>query len=118
MQQNTVITRAISILTAMTHKGAKFYVELPDGTTYGNIKMKQDKCKRQMRPYGSVKGAIIPYLIGMEVGDVAVIPVPSDFEKSEFQSAVATRAVQMWGRDAHHGLLNKAGTAVEVIRKK
>lgn len=118
MQQNTLVDRAISILNAMTHKGAKFYVEMPDGTTFGNIKMKKDKPKRQIRPHGSVKGAIHPYLLGMEIGDVAVIPIPSDFSKSGFQSAVATRAYNMWGSDAHHAFLSKDGKAVEVIRIK
>lgn len=118
MQQNAVITRAISILTAMTNKGTKFYVELPDGTTYGNIKLKKEKTKRQVRPYGSVKGAIVPYMTNMQVGDVSVIPIPSDFVKTEFQSAVATRAVKMWGVDAHHAFLSNDGTAVEVMRTK
>lgn len=114
MQVNSVMTRTINVLNAMAAQGAKFYIELPDGSKYGNIQLQKPKAKKQMRPYGSVKGAINPYLIGMQVGDVALIPIPATFKRSAFQSAVATRALKLWGTEAHTSCITDNG--VEVMR--
>lgn len=116
MQHTNVVNRTISILNAMAAQGAKFYVELPDGSKYGNIKMASPKPKRQIRPYGSVKHAIIPFLTGLQVGELVSIPIPEGFNRSAFQSAIATRAVKLWGNEAHTTCITK--NTVDVMRLK
>lgn len=116
MQHTNVVSRTINVLNAMAAKGAKFYVELPDGSKYGNIKLVTPKPKRQVRPYGSVKDAIIPFLTGLDVGELVSIPIPSGFTRSGFQSAIATRAVKLWGNEAHTTCIT--ATTVDVMRLK
>ena len=116
MHHTNVVSRTINVLNAMAAQGAKFYVELPDGSKYGNIKLETAKPKRQVRPYGSVKDAIIPFLTGMQVGELVSIPIPGGFTRSAFQSAIATRAVKLWGSEAHTTCITK--TTVDVMRLK
>ena len=116
LSNSTIITRTINTLTALTTHGLKFRVELPDGKSFGNIEAAQVKKRKNKiyRPMGSVNAAIMPTLTDMQVGDIREIPIPSDFGTSEFQSAVCSRARDLWGKETYTTSSTK--NAITVLR--
>lgn len=112
---STIVSRTINTLNALTAQGLKFYIEMPDGKTYGNVKLKGKKGKRnEYRPFGSVRAIMTQFLSNMDMGDVVQIPIPPTFEREEFRSRVCSYLHDTWGKETYKTAVTK--DVVEVLR--
>lgn len=122
IQQSATFTRTLSILNVLANQGAKYCIQMPDGTTYGNLTLPTEAPKKKkfskLREYGAVSKHISPYLANLTEGQVTVIPDPMlpDLDSNRFQSCIAAKCNAMWGAGSYTAL--KCDSGVEVLRLK
>lgn len=121
-QQSATFAKTLTILNVMADQGLKFCVQMPDGTTYGNLAIPSDAPKKKifskLRKHGAVANHTRPYIKDLPVGGVAVIPDPMlpDLDSNRFQSSVAAMCNALWGAGSYTALKCDAG--IEVLRIK
>jgi ribosomal protein L40E len=122
LQQSATFNKTLSILNVLANQGAKYCIQMPDGTTYGNLTVPTDSPKKKkfstLRKHGAVSAHITPYLANLAEGQVAVIPDPMlpDLDSNQFQSAICAKCHALWGSGSYTALKCNAG--VEVLRLK
>ena len=116
--QKTAIARLINAL-----EGAKasYKIILPDGTEHGTLETKPVKVKKpkgtRASPYprGELSGYIQPFIAGLAVGGVAVIPYdkyPGPLLAARCYSA----GFDSWGKGNCMGTRNDKTQTVEIMR--
>lgn len=114
LANSAIITRTINTLTALTTHGLKFRVELPDGKSYGNLRVEQKKPRKQIRPFGSVKSILDGFLKDLPAGELVQIPIPDGFRQEDFRGRVCCYCIEHWGKKTYTTSANKE--YVEVLR--
>lgn len=121
---NTLIERAVTLLSAAEKQGVVYEIRLPDGTVYGGlpkevvVEEKKRTRARALTPYGSAKEYVAAYLTPMQIGDVVVIPVAEGFPSKRLQSVSTVHAGRMWGTGAMISSQTADKTGVEIMRIK
>jgi hypothetical protein len=101
---------------------AEYIIVLPTGETItqGNLvlaTMEERKQRAASRhPHGFLNKHILPYLKDMQVGDVAVIPVPNGANMKEIQGSGASIASKLWGNGNYKTMRNDNKNQLEVLR--
>jgi len=104
---------------------AQYIIVLPTGEQIiqGDLQLHvpdakpQRKVRAQSRhPHGFLNNHILPYLKGMKIGDVAVIPVPSGADMNEIQGSGASIAAKLWGNGSYKTMRNDTTGNLEVLR--
>lgn len=122
LQQSATFIKTLSILNVLANQGAKYCIQMPDGTIYGNLSVPTDAPKKKkfstLRKHGDVSKFLKPYLDTLEAGQVVVIPDPMmpDLDSNRFQSCIAARCAILWGKGTYTALKCEAG--IEVLRLK
>lgn len=115
LNNSAIIIRTLNTLNALTNKGLKFRVVLPDGSSFGNLKVAEERKRRVYRKSGSVKSVMTMFLDEMQVGDVVQIPIPADFEKEEFRTRVCSYCYDHWGKNSYTTVAKDS--YIEVLRE-
>jgi hypothetical protein len=116
--QKTAIARLINAL-----EGAKanYKIILPDGTEYGTLETKPVKTVKpkgsRASPYprGELSGYIQPFLSGMGVGDVIVIPYDK-YPRPLLAARCYSAGFDLWGKRNCMGSRNDKAKTVEIMR--
>lgn len=123
LQQTATFNKTISILNALAGQGAKYCIQLPDGSTYGNLTIPaaepaKKKVFSKLRKHGEVSRFLKPYIDPMQPGDVVLVPDPMmpDLDGNRLQSCIAARCALLWGKGTYTALKCDAG--IEVMRIK
>lgn len=112
-------TRLLNIIRA------QYIIVLPTGEQIieGDLKLHvpdatpQRKKRAQSRnPLGFLRGHIMPHLKSLNVGDVAVIPVPSNSTIKEIQGSAASISNVLWGKGNYKTMRNVETGNCEVLR--
>lgn len=116
--QKTAIARLINAL-----EGAKanYKIILPDGTEYGTLETKPVKAVKpkgtRASPYprGELRNYVQPFLSGMGVGDVVVIPY-GKYPGSLLATCCYSTSFDCWGKGNYMGTRNDMTQTVEIMR--
>jgi len=119
---STLFQKSISTLTALQNYGVKFKVILPTGQEFGELEVVKEKTRTRivskLRPMGTIRKYISPFLEDMKAGDIRVVPMSKDipdFDSKKLLSSISGYCCQKWG----NGCSVVAPTAdggVEVLR--
>ncbi len=119
---STLFQKSISTLTAFQKQGVKFKVITPTGQEFGDLEVVKEKIRKRvvskLRPMGTIRKYISPFLDGMKAGDIRVVPMSTDipdFNSKKLLSSISGYCCQKWG----NGCAVVAPTAnggVEVLR--
>ena len=104
---------------------AQYIIVLPTGEQIiqGDLKLhvpdatpERKKRAPSRNPLGFLRGHIMPYLTPLNVGDVAVIPVPNTSSMKEIQGSAASIANVLWGKGNYKTMRNMETGNIEVLR--
>jgi hypothetical protein len=107
-------------LTMLNAHGARYRIELPDGTVHGDLVLLPATPPRKKKrpldfPMGTLKNHVQPYLENLKVGEIAV--VPCEFFKVEvIQNACLNFTTPLWGKGSTTTAQNTKDRTVEVLR--
>jgi hypothetical protein len=59
---------------------------------------------------------ILPFIQHLEIGDVAVVPVPNGADMDEIQGSGASLSAKLWGNGNYKTMRNDATGNLEVLR--
>jgi hypothetical protein len=104
---------------------AQYIIVLPTGEQIiqGDLKLHvpdEKPAKRTKRasrhPHGFLNQHILPFLQPLNVGDVAVVPVPKGASMDEIQGSGASIASKLWGKGNYKTMRNDKTNNLEVLR--
>jgi len=104
---------------------AQYIIVLPTGEQIiqGDLKLhvpeaKPAKKRRQpsRHPHGFLNNYILPFIQHLEIGDVAVIPVPNGADMNEIQGSAASGSARLWGNGNYKTMRNDKTGCLEVLR--
>lgn len=104
---------------------AQYIIVLPTGEQIieGDLKLHvpdaepaRKKRAQSRNPLGFLRGHIMPYLKPLNVGDVAVIPVPNNSSIKEIQGSAASISNVLWGKGNYKTMRNMETGNCEVLR--
>ena len=104
---------------------AQYIIVLPTGEQIikGDLKLhvpeaEPAKKRRQpsRHPYGFLNEHIRPFIQGLDVGDVAVVPVPNGADMDEVQGSAASLSAKLWGNGNYKTMRNPKTGCLEILR--
>ncbi len=104
---------------------AQYIIVLPTGEQIieGDLKLHvpdaepaRKKRAQSRNPLGFLRGHIMPHLKPLNVGDVAVIPVPNNSSIKEIQGSAASISNVLWGKGNYKTMRNLETGNCEVLR--
>ncbi len=104
---------------------AQYIIVLPTGEQIiqGDLKLHvpdtkpQRKVRAQSRhPHGFLNNYILPFIQHLEIGDVAVVPVPSGADMDEIQGSGASASARLWGNGNYKTMRNDKTGCLEILR--
>jgi hypothetical protein len=104
---------------------AQYIIVLPTGEQIiqGDLKLHvpdatpAKKARQPSRhPHGFLNGHILPFIQHLEVGDVAVVPVPNGADMDEIQGSGASLSAKMWGNGNYKTMRNPNTGCLEILR--
>ena len=104
---------------------AQYIIVLPTGEQIiqGDLKLHvpdatpPKKARAQSRhPHGFLNNHILPFLQNLQVGDVAVVPVPKGADMDEIQGSGASLSAKLWGNGNYKTMRNANTGNLEVLR--
>lgn len=104
---------------------AQYIIVLPTGEQIieGDLKLHvpdaepaRKKRAQSRNPLGFLRGHIMPHLKPLNVGDVAVIPVPNNSSIKEIQGSAASISNVLWGKGNYKTMRNMETGNCEVLR--
>lgn len=104
---------------------AQYIIVLPTGEQIieGDLKLHvpdaepaRKKRAQSRNPLGFLRGHIMPHLKPLNVGDVAVIPVPNNSSIKEIQGSAASISNMLWGKGNYKTMRNMETGNCEVLR--
>jgi hypothetical protein len=119
---STLFQKAISTLTALQNHGVKFKVITPTGQEFGELEVVKEKVRTRvvskLRPMGTIRKYISPFLEDMKAGEIRVVPMTNDipdFNSKKLLSSISGYCCQKWG-NGHAVVAPTADGGVEVLR--
>lgn len=113
------------VLNLLASVEAKYKIVLPDGAEYGELLIAPPappppvrKKKVFVNPPGTLLKFYKSYLEGMQVGNVATVPVHDSFKASAMQSAMTAYACNNWGAGSAMSHYDKEKNTIELMRVK
>jgi hypothetical protein len=119
---NITVEKTLRTLIAV---GAKYIVVMPDGTqhTHGDLELAAPPKKRAItqrgeprRVRGELKCITEPFLKGMQVGDVVVVPSQANLPMGDLVKSLSSRGFHMYGQGGITVMHNKKTNCVEILR--
>jgi len=109
--------RSIQQWAAMMDKwGVQYKIITPEGQEFGVLEVAAPKKRSgSFYPVHALSNYFQPFIIGMDVGDVAVIPV-GEFDLVRLRGAIAAWTCHHWGRRSASTHINVDAQHVEVLR--
>ena len=104
---------------------AQYIIVLPTGEQIiqGDLKLHvpeatpPKKARAQSRhPHGFLNNHILPFIQHLEIGDVAVVPVPNGADMDEIQGSGASLSAKLWGNGNYKTMRNANTGCLEVLR--
>ena len=104
---------------------AQYIIVLPTGEQIiqGDLKLHvpddtpPKKARAQSRhPHGFLNNHILPFIQHLDVGDVAVVPVPKGADMDEIQGSGASLSAKLWGNGNYKTMRNANTGCLEVLR--
>ena len=104
---------------------AQYIIVLPTGEQiiHGDLKLHvpeatpPKKARAQSRhPHGFLNNHILPFIQHLEVGDVAVVPVPNGADMDEIQGSGASLSAKLWGNGNYKTMRNPNTGCLEILR--
>lgn len=77
----------------------------------------EQKKRKHDRPYGTVAAYYKPYIVGIKVGETAVIPAHKEITAEDIQCSATAWMSNTWGKGSYASMINK-NREVEVLRIK
>jgi hypothetical protein len=77
----------------------------------------ENKKRKIARPYGTVAAYYKPYVVGLKVGETAVIPKHKEISADDIQCSATAWMAGAWGKGSYATMINKS-REVEVLRIK
>jgi hypothetical protein len=106
-------------LTMLNAHGARYRIELPDGTVHGDLVLLPATPPRKKRPLmypmGTLKNYVQPFLQNLAVGEIAVVPCDI-YTVGAIQAACLNFTLPLWGKGSTTTAQNKQNRTVEVLR--
>ena len=119
---STLFQKSISTLTALQNHGVKFKVILSTGQEFGDLEVVKPKARTRvvskLRPMGTIRKYISPFLEDMKAGEIRVVPMTNDipdFNSKKLLSSISGYCCQKWG-NGHAVVAPTADGGVEVLR--
>jgi len=101
---STLFQKAINTLAAFQKQGVKFKVILSTGEEFGELEVVKEKIRTRvvskLRPMGTIRKYISPFLEDMKAGDIRVVPMSKDipdFDSKKLLSSISGYCCQKWG---------------------
>ena len=107
--KQAAVMQAIKLLNA---SGANYQVEF-DGQRWGEFKKAKAKRVRSKYPLGALSNHVMPHLLKLEVGDVAVVPI-RPFDEIAIRGSITSTCTQLWGKQSYKTGKNKDN--IEILR--
>ena len=104
---------------------AQYIIVLPTGEQIiqGDLKLHvpeatpPKKARAQSRhPHGFLNNHILPFIQHLEIGDVAVVPVPNGADMDEIQGSGASLSAKLWGNGNYKTMRNPNTGCLEILR--
>ena len=112
--QQRELQKALRLIESM---GCKFKVITPDGESFGDLVIAEQKKKRPRSlhfPFGSMSAYYKPFIdLNLKVGDVIEIPY-SKFKKEKLRSSICSYLIKHWGKGAYTTM--QSNGAVQIMR--
>ena len=105
-------------LTMLNAHGARYRIELPDGTVHGDLALPQPETvkRRAMKhPYGTMTSYVRPFMQHLVAGELAVVPI-AQYTMHDVQNACGNCGIAMWGKGSVTTAQNVQDGTVEVLR--
>ena len=100
--------------------GIEFEIHMPDGMVLGGLPVVEEKKERRKRnlkrPQGVMRDHVTPYLEGLEVGGVAIVPCYPGATIGEMHSAVTSRASALWGAKSYTSSRDVSNASIQILR--
>lgn len=105
------LQNALSVLDALK---CGYKVITTDGQEYGELAVVMPKKRHRSKyPLGTYANYVRPFIDGLTVGDVSVIPL-GEFDGKDLQSSVTIHAHHKWGKGSYKTCVTDK--AVEILR--
>ena len=116
-----VIRRYVESAAAVFRaNGIEFEIHLPTGEVLGGLPVVEEKKKKRKRntkrPQGVMRDHVTPYLEGLEVGGLVIVPCLPGANIEEMHSAVTSRAGALWGNKSYVSSRNVADASIQILR--
>lgn len=105
-------------LTMLNAHGARYRIELPDGTVHGDLALPQPEApkRRPMKhPYGTMTAYVRPLMQHLAVGELVIVPC-NGFTPHDVQNACGNCGSALWGKGSVTTAQNAQANTVEVLR--
>jgi hypothetical protein len=108
----------LSNLRQLEKRGLLKYKIIVDDEEHGSLEVVAKKIKRSSRlglPFGTLRDHVVPYITGMEPGDLVEIPC-GDFPAENVRSNACAWATAAWGRGTYTSTVNRKTKHIELYR--
>jgi hypothetical protein len=108
----------LSNLRQLEGKGYIKYKVIHGEDEHGSLEVITRKIKRSSRlglPFGTLRSHVVPYINGMEPGDLVEIPC-ANFPEENVRSNACAWATTTWGRGTYTSTVNRKTGCVELYR--
>jgi hypothetical protein len=113
-----MLKSALSNLQRLEKRGILKYKVIVDDEEHGSLEVVAKKIKRSSRlglPFGTLRDHVVPYVNGMEPGDLVEIPY-GDYPPENVRSNACAWATTAWGRGTYTSTVNRKTKNVELYR--
>jgi hypothetical protein len=108
----------LSNLRQLEAKGYIKYKVIHGENEHGNLEVAARKLKRSSKlglPFGTLRSHVVPYITGMEPGDLVEIPCVN-YPPENIRSNACAWATTAWGRGTYTSTVNRKTKNVELYR--
>jgi V8-like Glu-specific endopeptidase len=113
-----MLKTTLSNLRQLEKRGVLTYKVIIDDEEHGSLEVVARKIKRSSRlglPFGTLRDHVVPYVNGMEPGDLVEIPY-GDYPPENVRSNACAWATTAWGRGTYTSTVNRKTKNVELYR--
>jgi len=108
----------LSNLRQLEKRGVLTYKVIIDDEEHGSLEVVAKKIKRSSKlglPFGTLRSHVVPYITGMEPGDLVEIPC-AGYPPENIRSNACAWATTAWGRGTYTSTVNRKTKNVELYR--
>jgi V8-like Glu-specific endopeptidase len=113
-----MLKTTLSNLRQLEKRGVLTYKVIIDDEEHGSLEVVAKKIKRSSRlglPFGTLRDHVVPFVNGMEPGDLVEIPY-GDYPPENVRSNACAWATTAWGRGTYTSTVNRKTKNVELYR--